>query len=375
MGPTSAPITQDESRTLLSLASDLWCVVAPDGRFRDVAPAWEQTLGQSVGDLRYRTLLGTAHPDDADAASALLDGMAAGIARFPIELRHRHLDGSPRWVSWTAAVRQPDGTILAIARDVTERKRAEEAAARLNIELGEQVDERTEQLAAAVQELEAFAYTVSHDLRAPLRALNGFAKILLEEHTEELAPKTIRYLGLVRENAVQLGDLVDDLLEFSRLSRHPIQRERVNAAALVQQVVRDMLFVDPDRDLEVSIGALPACDGDPLLIKQVFVNLLDNAFKYTKRREPATIEVGGRESDREIEYFVRDTGVGFDMRYESKLFGVFQRLHRSEEYEGTGVGLANVQRIIHRHGGRVWAESAPGEGATFSFTIPRREAP
>jgi signal transduction histidine kinase len=232
-----------------------------------------------------------------------------------------------------------------------------------------QLRQHAAQLQQANSELEAFAYSVSHDLRAPLRAIHGFSRILLEEHASHLPGEVQDYLHLVSDNARYMGQLIDDLLAFSRLSRQPLKRQRVVCADLVHQVLGELRHEHEGRRVDISIGALPACQADPGLLKQVFVNLLANAFKFTRQCEVAMITVGYREDGGEHIYFVQDNGVGFNMQYVDKLFGVFQRLHSTEEYEGTGVGLAIVQRIIHRHGGRIWADAAVNQGATFSFTL------
>ncbi len=248
------------------------------------------------------------------------------------------------------------------------------------------------ELEVANKELEAFAYSVSHDLRAPLRALDGFSRIIMEEYAPRLSEDARRYLQMIRENAVQMGHLVDDLLAFSRLSRQPLKRQWVSPADIARQALADLRPELDGRSVAVDIAELPHCQADPALLKQVFVNLLSNALKFTRHRPQATVEVGyqlapvaGASSTApggaggipepaggpqlERVYYVRDNGVGFDMQYAGKLFGVFQRLHRAEEYDGTGVGLAIVQRVVHRHGGRVWAEAAVDQGATFYFTL------
>ena len=232
-----------------------------------------------------------------------------------------------------------------------------------------QLARRTADLTTANKELEAFSYSVSHDLRSPLRAMDGFARILLEEHAPQLPPDAQRYLHLVRDNAQQMGRLVDDLLAFSRLGRQPLATQRVAPSALVHEVLAELRPDQEGRCVDVVLDDLPACQADPALLKQVFVNLLANALKFTAHRDVARITVGRCEQGGEPVYFVRDNGVGFDMRYAHKLFGVFQRLHRAEDYTGTGVGLAIAQRIIHRHGGRIWANAETDRGATFYFTL------
>jgi len=242
--------------------------------------------------------------------------------------------------------------------DVTARQRLEE-----------ELKQTAAELARSNAELESFSYSVSHDLRAPLRAVDGFARILIEDYAPQLKPEAQRYLDLVRDNARRMGQLIDDLLAFSRLSRQPLTTRPIAPADLARQVLDDLRREQEGRRVDIVIGELPACQADPALLRQVFVNLLGNALKFTRGREVARIEVGCREIDGERAYFVQDNGAGFDMQYAHKLFGVFQRLHRAEDYAGTGVGLAIVQRIVHRHGGRAWAEAEVDKGATFYFTI------
>jgi PAS domain S-box-containing protein len=238
----------------------------------------------------------------------------------------------------------------------------------------EDLKRQAEQLATANRELEAFSYSVSHDLRTPLRAMDGFSRILLEEYAEGMDPEARRYLQIVRNGARQMGELVDDLLTFSRLGRQALELRMIEPARLVQEAWADLRHEREGRKIEFHIDELPAGYGDPALIRLVFANLLANAIKFSRGRDPAIIHVGCEMTGPgEVAYFVQDNGVGFDMRYANKLFGVFQRLHRAEEYEGTGVGLANVQRIVHRHGGRVWAQAESGKGARFSFTLATAE--
>ena len=254
---------------------------------------------------------------------------------------------------------------FAMARDVADPRPAEAIIQELEGEL----TRRLSQLRATNRELEAFAYSVSHDLRAPLRAIEGFSRILMDEYQPSLAPEAQRYLQFVRDNTVQMGDLITHLLTFSRVGREPLRKQTVAPAEMVRDVLEELLSGENGRQVEVSVGDLGVCQTDAALLRQVWVNLLSNALKFTRQREVAVIEIGRRTEDNERIYFVRDNGAGFDMQYADRLFSVFQRLHRLEEYEGTGVGLATVQRIIHRHGGRIWAEAQVDRGATFYFTI------
>jgi light-regulated signal transduction histidine kinase (bacteriophytochrome) len=252
---------------------------------------------------------------------------------------------------------------------LTQIQERDAALLKMNEGLEQRVQERTAELRAANQELEAFSYSVSHDLRAPLRAISGFSRILLEDFAPQLPDEAQHYLHVVEHSGQQMGQLIDDLLAFSRLGRLELRKQPVATVDLVRQVLEDLQAERSGRQVEITLRDLSPCWAEPSMLKQVFVNLLSNALKYSRKREVAHIEVGCQEDHGERIYFVKDNGVGFDMQYRNKLFGVFQRLHRAEEYEGTGVGLAIVQRIVHRHGGRVWAEAAFDRGATFYFTL------
>ena len=239
-----------------------------------------------------------------------------------------------------------------------------------------ELGERSDQLAAVNKELEAFSYSVSHDLRAPLRHISGFTDLLQKSPGPELDDRRLRYLRLISESAVKMGELIDSLLVFSRMGRAEMLHTRVDLNTVVRQARRDVMQADPGRSVQWAIAQLPEVAGDPAMLQLVFTNLLSNAVKYSRTQNHAIVEVGStNNSGDDVVVFVKDNGVGFDMAYANRLFGVFQRLHRAEEFEGTGIGLANVQRIVARHGGRVWAESEPGKGATFFVALPKDRQP
>jgi signal transduction histidine kinase len=248
------------------------------------------------------------------------------------------------------------------------RSRAERMEAEVYAR-AQEVAEASRRLEEANAELESFSYSVSHDLRAPLRAINGFSQALLEDYGSTLPPDGQSLLARMRENTKRMGQLIDDLLVFSRLGRKPLEMGPVDMAALAEAVVQEVRHADQGRNVEVIVGHLPTAMGDAGLLRQAVSNLVANAFKFTRPRARARIEIGSQADGDETVYYVRDNGAGFDMKYATKLFGVFQRLHRESDFEGTGVGLALVQRIVHRHGGRVWAEAQVDQGATFYFTL------
>jgi PAS domain S-box-containing protein len=282
------------------------------------------------------------------------------------EVEHTTRDGRPITVETRMVfVREGGDYVIEVNRDITERKRAEEGMKKLNQDL----ERRSGELEAINKELDAFTYSVSHDLRAPLRHLDGFSKILLEEYGVQLPADAQHHLKRIREAASNMGLLVDGLLHLAHLGRTEPTLQLVGLNSIVEKVVRDLSPETRQRKIEWQIGTLPSVECDATLLENVFVNLLSNAIKYTRPRQPARIEVNQVTKNGETAIVVRDNGVGFSMKHADKLFGVFQRLHRQEDFEGNGVGLATVQRIVHKHGGRVWADAEIDKGAAFFFTL------
>ena len=358
-----------------SLREVVWLRDVKTRQILYVNPAFQQLTGRTCESFYANRdlMLETIHPDD----KAWVIEALAQRENIPYDKEHRivHLDGSVRWVaSRIFPVRNEAGELYrwaSIMEDITERKRAEAEIRRLNQELEQRVVDRTAQLEAANKELEAFAYSVSHDLRAPLRHIDGFLELLQTKTSITWDAESQHYMANISDAAKRMGILIDDLLSFSRMGRSGMSKMPVDLTSLVHEVILDLTPETKNRNIRWYIDNLPTVIGDRAMLRVVLVNLISNALKFTRPRAQAKIEIGCTPSQSDqVVIFVRDNGVGFDMQYADKLFGVFQRLHRAEDFEGTGIGLANVRRIINRHGGRTWAESQVDHGATFYFSLP-----
>ena len=394
-----------ELQGLFESLPGLYLVLTPSFKIVAVSDAYLQATMTERESIIGRGLF-EVFPDNPDELGATGEiNLRASLGRV-LELRVPHTMAIQKY-----DIRRPDGVfeerywspinspllgadhqvqyIIHRVEDVTEFVRRKSQATSGNAEMNarmeqmeaeifqssQKVQAANKQLEAANKELESFSYSVSHDLRAPLRAMDGFSRAVMEDYGSQLPTEGQRYLQIIRTSAQRMGNLIDDLLSFSRLSRATLSKRTIDVGRLVQEALNELHSQREGREIQLNIADLPACEGDPALLKQVWINLLSNAFKYTQKRASTVVEIGCNKEGSANIYFVRDNGTGFDMRYANKLFGVFQRLHRAEDYEGTGVGLAIVQRIIHRHGGRVWAEAAVDQGATFYFTLIGDNAP
>jgi PAS domain S-box-containing protein len=336
---------------------------------------WKAMLGYAEGEIgdTWEEWASRLHPDDREICIASVDSHLSGAsAGIRMEHRLRTKDGDYRWIlsqgkamAWAAGGRAL--RVIGTHTDITQRKRAEAEILRLNAVLEQRVAERTAQLEASNRDLESFSYTVSHDLRAPLRAINGFTSLLAESEAGRLTPDGRALLDRVVSNTRKMSQLIDDILEYSRVGRAQLTPVVIDLGRLVDEVVAELQPAFPDA--QVHVGAMPPATADPAMMRQVFANLIGNALKFSAKAAAPRLEIGSREVDGATEYFVQDNGAGFDMRYADKLFGMFQRMHGTTEFAGTGVGLAIVKRLVERHGGSIMAEAAPGQGATFRFTL------
>jgi PAS domain S-box-containing protein len=363
------------SRRLIEASLDPLVTISARGKIMDVNKATENATG-----MPRKKLIGSDFSDyftDPEKARKGYEMVfSQGFVKdYPLAIRHT--SGRSMEVLYHATTYKNDrGEVMGVfaaARDITDLRTAQKALQESNDELERRVEERTARLEEINRELESFSYSVSHDLRAPLRAVDGYARMILKKQGDKFDEDTLYKFNVIRSSAHMMGQLIDDLLTFSRLGRKEISMSKLDMHTLINDVWKELRIINPDRNMFLSIHSIPPGCGDRSLVKQVYSNLLGNAVKFTKYRNAAQIEAGGyTDGDEEI-YYVKDNGVGFDMTYYNKLFGVFQRLHSTDDFEGTGVGLATVQRIIRRHGGRVWAEGELDRGATFYFSLMRKE--
>jgi PAS domain S-box-containing protein len=338
--------------------------------------------GNAADENPIAIIDGVMHPEDRERMDAFKRSLQdlEDQATAELECRYRRADGGWGWFLLRHAVfaRKPDGRarqVVGTMTEITALKHAENELRRLNVELEQRVAARTAELSLANSELESFAYSVSHDLRAPLRAITGFCRMLLEHCGAQLDAEGQRCLGRVNTAAQRMSELIDALLTLSRVTRGQLSRERVNMSVLVRTIATELALSEPDRDVDIVIAEHVTAPGDPTLLRIALENLLGNAWKFTSRHEQARIEFGAQHCQHGPIFFVRDNGVGFDMKHSAQLFTPFQRLHTTEEFPGTGIGLATVRRIIARHDGRIWAESTRGSGATFYFTLSGASCP
>ncbi|MBN2039313.1 MAG: PAS domain S-box protein [Spirochaetes bacterium] len=349
-------------------ALDLLCICDTDGCFRRLNKEWEAALGFSIEELIGTRFLDYVHPEDKESTVKAFTGLISKEEVLNFVNRYQHKDGTYRWIEWRSF---PYGDLIyAVARDITNRILREEEILQMNELLEKRVAERTVQLEETNKELESFSYSVSHDLRAPLRHISGFITLLESEYSSALDEKGKHYLEVISGASQRMGVLIDHLLQLSRTGRQEIKKSYINFNSLISEVIQDFNEEISGREITWEIESLPEINADYSMLRSVITNLIGNAVKFTKIRERALIHIGFFENEKnETVFFIRDNGAGFDMRYKDKLFGVFQRLHSADEFEGTGIGLASVQRIIQRHGGRIWAEGEVGKGAIFNFTF------
>jgi len=351
--------SQEELDQFFSVSLDLLCIADIEGRFTRVNPAWEQALGWTAADLTASPYLNLVHPDDVASTARESAKLADGGLTVNFENRYRCKDGTYRWLNWKAAGNHDRKLIYATARDVTDEKH-----------VAREIQQYAAELAVANRELESFSYSVSHDLRAPLRGIDGFSQALLEDCGDALGAEGQEHLRRIRSAAQHMGQLIDDLLKLARVTRADLNFETIDLSAMAQTTLARLSKAHQQRSVKWQVHPGLRTSGDARLLQIAMTNLLENAWKFTGKRSEAHIEFGMRDDRGQArEYFVRDNGAGFDAIYASKLFGAFQRLHHAGDFPGTGIGLATVERIVMRHGGRIRAEGVPGQGATFSFTL------
>jgi PAS domain S-box-containing protein len=363
-GDTASSEWKNQRDRFFRLSVELLALVNHDGVITHANPTWHKALGYHESDMLGCRLLDFIHPDDIDATRATMVNILQADTSLYFESRFRAADGGYRWLAWTIAQYAAEGLLYVFARDISNRRERENEIHRLNVEL----EQRTRSLQTLNTELESFSCSLAHDLKTPLRSILAFSEMLAGGEGGELAPEALRMVRSIHRNSDRMAQLMDDFLAFFRVARNDVKQESISMDAIVREAMA-LVAHDERRVIDFKVGELPSASGDAGMVLQVFVNLLSNAVKFTGGRERAVIEVGCVPGSAPHVYFVKDNGVGFDMKYYGRLFGMFERLHRREDFEGTGVGLAIVQKVVQRHGGRAWAEAVVDQGATFYFTL------
>jgi PAS domain S-box-containing protein len=345
------------------LSIELLAIATYDGVFTQTNPTWK-TLGFGASELHGHAVREFIHPDDLASMDAIIANVLQAETSLYFENRFRGRDGNYRWLGWTIAPFAAEGLLYIFARDITERRERENEIQRLNADL----EQRTLSLQMLNQELESFSYSLAHDLRTPLRSISAYSEMLAAGEAGDLSAEVIGMVRTINRNSGRMTQLMDDFLAFFRVARKDVKQEVVAMTAVAREAI-STITVDAKRVIDFRVDTLPEAKGDPAMVLQVFINLISNAVKFTGNRERAEIEIGHLSGRSPTVYYVKDNGVGFNMKYYNRLFGVFERLHRREEFDGTGIGLAIVQKIVQRHGGSVWAEAVVDQGATFYFTL------
>lgn len=362
-------------RALIENSSDAIMVLNTKGDILYSSTSSEKIFGYTTVELAERNLVSFSVKEDQSRIMDLLTGCVvntdiAGSSQFRI----CHKNGTIRWVESIATNLMGEPSIRGIVintRDVTDWKESEEKILRLNETLEQRVLERTSELEHANKELETFSYSISHDLRSPLRAIDGFSRELVDKHSTQLSTEGSHYLQIIRDKTRKMGTMIDDLLEFARISRQDLRTDTVDIESLVKGIIEEIRRANDIINVTFEVKDLPRALGSTSLLRQVFVNLIENAVKFSRNEPKPKIIIASIPGTEQNTYLIKDNGVGFDPSHAAKLFGVFQRLHNAKDFEGTGVGLAIVQRIVHRHHGTIWTESQPGQGATFYLTLPK----
>jgi len=361
----------DEIERYFSYSLDLLCIADTDGYFRKLNPEWERALGYRIDELIGNRFLDLIHPDDIVNTMKALENLKNNKEITSFTNRYKHKNGHYIWIEWRA---KPLGTtIYAAARDISLFKITEEKIRKLNEELEKKVIERTSQLENSVTELRSFSYTVSHDLKAPLRAIDGFINIIQQDYGKLFDTEAARLFGIVKENVKKMTDLINDLLAFSRLGLAELNKDYIDFNELINSLINEVIPEDTRKKTEIEISRMPVVYADYSMIKNVWLNLITNAVKFSSGNERIQIKIGFKKRKNGSVFFISDNGIGFDMKYHQQIFKVFSRLHNESEYEGTGVGLAIAEKAVSKHGGRLWAKSEPGKGATFYFTLSENE--